>query len=148
MDSPFRQLHHVCIVVHDIDKAQAYYESVGIGPWREYPPLTEYTDLDVPNTEAFQQLRYRLVELDNVQLQLCEPPAADCPQRHFLDTHGEGVFHLGFESDVDLAIEQAAGFGVDVLMRGQRENRSGFVYFDTSDDAGVVLLARRTPTNT
>jgi methylmalonyl-CoA/ethylmalonyl-CoA epimerase len=145
MDTPFRQLHHICLVVHDIDKAQAYYESAGIGPWREYPPLSEYTDLDHPNPDAFRQLKYRVAELDNVQLQLCEPPALDCAQRRFLDTHGEGVFHLGFESDVDTAVEQASALGIDVLMRGQRDDRSGFVYFDTLDDAAVVLLARRTP---
>ena len=120
---------------------------LGIGPWREYPPLTEYVDLDVPNPQAFQQLKYRVAELDNIQLQLCEPPALDCPQRRYLDTHGEGVFHLGFESDVSAAIEQAGALGIDVLMRGQRDDRSGFVYFDTLDDAGVVLLARRTPGN-
>ena len=36
MVKPFAQLHHLCIVVHDIDRAQRYYESVGIGPWRDY----------------------------------------------------------------------------------------------------------------
>jgi hypothetical protein len=29
-------------------------------------------------------------------------------------------------------------------MRGQRDNGSGFVYFDTLDRAGVVLMARKT----
>jgi catechol 2,3-dioxygenase-like lactoylglutathione lyase family enzyme len=142
--TPFRQLHHLCLVVRDIDATQAYYESIGIGPWQEYPPLTEYTDLDVPNPDAFRQMRYRFADLDNVQLQLCQPPELDCPQRRFLDTHGEGVFHVGFESDVDTAIEQAADLGLDVLMRGQRPNGSGFVYFDTLDRAGVVLMARKT----
>jgi catechol 2,3-dioxygenase-like lactoylglutathione lyase family enzyme len=147
MDTPFRRLHHICLVVRDIDKAQAYYEAAGIGPWREYPSLSEYTDLDHPNPDAFRQLTYRVADLDNVQLQLCEPPALDCAQRRFLDTHGEGVFHLGFESDVDTAVEQAGALGLDVLMRGQRDDGSGFVYFDTLDDAGVVLLARRTPSS-
>ena len=148
MDTPFHQLHHICLVVHDIDKTQAFYESAGIGPWQDYPPLTEYTDLEVPNREAFRSLRYRVVDLDNVQLQLCQPPQDDCPQRRFLDTHGEGVFHLGFESDVRPAVDQAAELGIDVLMRGQRDNGSGFVYFDTEDGAGVVLLARKTQTAT
>lgn len=143
-DTPFRQLHHICLVVHDIDKSTAYYESLGIGPWREYPPLTEYTDLQVPNTDAFQQMRYRYVNLENVQLQLCEPPRLDCPQRRFLDTKGEGVFQLGFESDVDAAAQQGETLGLDVLMRGERPDRSGFIYFDTIDDAGVVLMARKT----
>ena len=93
--------------MHDIDATQAYYESIGIGPWQEYPPLTEYTDLDVPNPDAFLAMQYRVVDLDNVQLQLCQPPELDCPQRRFLDTHGEGVFHLGFEHDLDAAVEQA-----------------------------------------
>jgi catechol 2,3-dioxygenase-like lactoylglutathione lyase family enzyme len=142
--TPFRQLHHICLVVHDIDKSTAYFESVGIGPWQEYPPLTEYTDLEVPNPDAFQKMRYRIVNLDNVQLQLCQPPRDDCPQRRFLDSHGEGVFHLGFESDVAAAVEQGEALGLNVLMRGQRPNGSGFVYFDTVDQAGVVLMARRT----
>jgi methylmalonyl-CoA/ethylmalonyl-CoA epimerase len=136
--SPFRQLHHLCLVVRDIDATQAFYESIGIGPWQEYPPLTEYTDLDVPNPDAFRQMRYRFVDLDNVQLQLCQPPELDCPQRRFLDTHG-------VESDVDTAIEQAGGLGLDVLMRGQRPDGSGFVYFDTVDRTGVVLMTRKTP---
>jgi hypothetical protein len=36
MPSPFRQLHHICLVVHDIDAAVAYYEDLGIGPWQDY----------------------------------------------------------------------------------------------------------------
>jgi methylmalonyl-CoA/ethylmalonyl-CoA epimerase len=144
MTTPFRQLHHICLVVNDIDKTVAYYESLGIGPWQDYPPLTEYTRLEVLNPEAFHQMKYRFVDLDNFQLQLCQPPDLDCPQRRFLDTRGEGVFQLGFESDVDAAVAQGTALGLDVIMRGQRDNGSGFVYFDTLDDAAVVLMARKT----
>jgi methylmalonyl-CoA/ethylmalonyl-CoA epimerase len=143
--TPFGHLHHICVVVHDIDASQRYYESLGIGPWREYPPLTEYTDLDVPDREAFLTMRYRVAELDNVQLQLCQPPQRPCPQRDFLDEHGEGVFHLGFEHDVAAAVERGRALGLDVLMRGQRPDGSGFVYFDTREGAGVVLETRRSP---
>lgn len=143
MTTPFRHLHHVCLVVHDIDRTQAYYESIGIGPWQEYPPLTEYTDLDVPDPDAFRRMRYRVADLDNVQLQLCQPPEIDCPQRRFLDAHGEGVFHLGFEHGIDSALAKAGALGLDVLMRGQRPDGSGFVYFDTQEQAGVVLEARQ-----
>jgi catechol 2,3-dioxygenase-like lactoylglutathione lyase family enzyme len=145
--TPFRQLHHICIVVRDIDRSVAYYESVGVGPWRDYPPLTEYTDLDVPNPDAFYAMRYKVVDLDNVQLQLCQPPELDCPQRRFLDGHGEGVFHIGFESDVETAARQGEALGLNVIMRGRRPNGSGFVYFDTLDQAGVVLMARKTATS-
>jgi methylmalonyl-CoA/ethylmalonyl-CoA epimerase len=144
MTTPFRTLHHICIVVHDIEKSVAYYESIGIGPWLDYPPLDEFTRLDVPNPDAFRALKYKLVNLDNVQLQLCQPPDLDCAQRRFLDSHGEGVFHLGFEADLDAAAAAGADLGLTAFMRGQRDNGSGFLYFDTLTDAGVVLMNRKT----
>ena len=67
----FDKLHHICIVVHDIDKAQAYYDSIGIGPWESYPPLAEYEELQVPSPKGFMAMQYRICNLPNVQLQLC-----------------------------------------------------------------------------
>jgi methylmalonyl-CoA/ethylmalonyl-CoA epimerase len=142
----FAKLHHVCIVVHDIDKAQAYYESIGIGPWAEYPPLTEYVDLQVPDAQAFFALKYRVCNLPNVQLQLCEPGAGPSAQRRHLDEKGEGVFHIGFEVPDANAAEAAAGArGMQPLMKGRRANGTGFTYYDTAAQAGVVLLTRATP---
>jgi catechol 2,3-dioxygenase-like lactoylglutathione lyase family enzyme len=146
--TPFRELHHICIVVRDIEASVAFYESIGIGPWQDYPPLTEYTRLAVPNPDAFYALKYKLTSVGSFQLQLCQPPELDCPQRRFLDSRGEGVFHIGFESDLDSDLDETAAagasLGLNVLARGQRDNGSGFIYFDTADDAGVVLLARKT----
>jgi len=141
--TPFHELHHICIVVRDIDASVAWYESAGIGPWQDYPPLTEYTRLSVPSPDAFRALKYKVANLDNTQLQLCQPPELDCPQRRFLDDHGEGVFHIGFESGLEAAAAAGAALGLEVLARGQRDNGSGFIYFDTYDRAGVVLLARQ-----
>jgi catechol 2,3-dioxygenase-like lactoylglutathione lyase family enzyme len=139
----FTKLHHVCIVVADIERAQRYYESVGIGPWIEYPPLHEYTELDMPDPDGFRALKYRYAWVGEQQLQLCEPGPEATPQRRFLDAHGEGVFHIGFEvPDADAA---EAGVNAPVLMRGRRENGSGFTYFDTATEAGVVLEIRQSP---
>jgi methylmalonyl-CoA/ethylmalonyl-CoA epimerase len=142
----FDKIHHICIVVHDIDKSRAYYESVGIGPWQEYPPLTEYTELRVPNRDAFMKIRYQVCNISNLQIQLCQPPQDDCPQRAFLNEKGEGVYHLGFEvPDCDAAEAEGVAAGLSVKMRGRRQNRSGFTYFDTADKAGVTLEIRATP---
>ncbi len=144
MTGPFRTLHHICIVVRDIDRATAWYESIGIGPWQPYPPLAEYTSLEVSNPEAFAAMTYRYVNLDNVQLQLCQPPELDCPQRRFLDERGEGVFHIGFEHPWETASAEGEAVGLGVLMRGRRPNGTGFVYFDTLEQTGVVLMTRQT----
>lgn len=141
----FDKLHHICIVVHDIDKVQAYYDSIGIGPWEAYPPLVEYEELDVPSPQGFMAMKYRICNLPNVQLQLCQPSHDTSPQRQHLDAKGEGVFHIGFEvRDADAAERQAKDDGLSVLMRGRRQNRTGFTYYDTADKGGVTLLTRAT----
>lgn len=140
----FRCLHHICIVVRDMESAEAYYTSVGIGPWHDYPPLSQYSELEVPSREAFLAMKYRYCDIDNSQIQLCQPAEIDCPQRRFLEEKGEGVFHLGFTvGDCDAAEGIAEAAGMEVLMRGRRPDGSGFTYFDSADEAGVVLEIRK-----
>lgn len=142
MTPSFSKLHHLCIVVHDIEKTQRYYESIGIGPWAAYPPLTEYEDLQVPNRAGFMSMQYRICNLPNIQLQLCQPDHNPSPQRLHLDQKGEGVFHLGFEvPDADAA---ETALGLPVKMKGRRANGTGFTYYDTAEGAGVTLLTRAT----
>lgn len=139
----FNTLHHVCIVVHDLGRTLAFYESIGVGPWHDFPPLSGFTDLTVQSREAFLDMRYKYADLGNVQLQLCQPSALDCPQRRFLDTHGEGVFHLGFTvGDCDAGEAQGTGLGLAASMRGRRPDGAGFTYFDTAERAGVILEIR------
>ena len=96
-DKIFDQLHHVCIVVENMDRAVAFYESIGIGPWHEFPSLEAFrNELTAPDADDFMKLHYRFTNLGNVQLQLCAPPPGNTLQRQFLDEHGEGVFHRGF----------------------------------------------------
>jgi methylmalonyl-CoA/ethylmalonyl-CoA epimerase len=142
----FDKLHHICLVVADIDAAQKHYESLGFAPWIDYPPLVEYVELDVPDPVAFKTMRYRVCNLGNAQLQLCQPGEGPSPQRAFLDRHGPGVFHLGFEvPDADAAEDAAKERGIKVKMRGRRKDRTGFTYYDTAEHAGVTLLTRATP---
>lgn len=140
----FRQLHHVCVVVRDLDAAVRYYESIGFGPWFDYPKSSPYVELDVPSEEGTKSMRYKCCDLENFQLQLCEPSAHDTPQRRFLDERGEGVFHLGFDVP-DLMAGMAAGreAGLRVLSHGLRENGTGFCYFDTRQSAGTILEIRK-----
>jgi methylmalonyl-CoA/ethylmalonyl-CoA epimerase len=144
--TPFAKVHHICVAVRDIDAAAAYYESVGIGPWHDYPPLEEFTRLEVPDPDGFRKLDYRYAWIGDFQLQLVQPGPEPTPQRRFLDEHGEGVFHVGFEvADADAGDAHAAALGVAPLMRGRRDDGSGFTYFDTAERAGVVLEIRQSP---
>jgi methylmalonyl-CoA/ethylmalonyl-CoA epimerase len=146
MNETFKTLHHVCIVVADMERAVNFYESIGIGPWHPFPSLEPFRhELDVPNIDDFMKLEYRFTDLGTVQLQLCAPPKdGDTLQRRFLDEHGEGVFHLGFSvADCDAAEAHNRSLGLTPKLRGRLPNRNGFTYFDTDDrGAGVILQIR------
>lgn len=144
MAAPFRKLHHICIVVRDMEASVAYYESLGMGPWEPFPPMTDIVDLNMPDDEAFLAIEYRYLALENVVIQLCAPPPGASPQRAFLETRGEGVFQIGFESSLAAGEAEAAEVGLSVLMSGRRTNGTGFTYFDTLDDTGVVWMIRQT----
>ena len=143
--SLFHSFHHVCIVVRDLDRAQAYYEGLGVGPWQNFPSLEPFRhDLQVPNTEDFLKLKYRFAVLGSTQLQLCEPSEGDTLQWHFLQEKGEGVFHLGFSvPDCDSGEQEGKATGLGILMHGRKPDGSGFTYFDTAPNgAGVILEIR------
>ena len=142
----FNKLHHISIVVRDAEKAQKYYESIGIGPWVDYPPMKEYVKIDVPDENGFYNLKIKCVQIGPVQLQLVEPGKGDSLYRDHLEDKGEGVFHIGFEvNDIGKTDTEIEALGLNVLSSGRRENGSGFSYLDTASDAGVVLLVRQSP---
>jgi catechol 2,3-dioxygenase-like lactoylglutathione lyase family enzyme len=143
---PFSTLHHLSLVVRDINAAVRFLESVGIGPFTEYPPMAEYTRLNVPDEDGFFDTRIRCAQIGPVQLQLVQPGKGRSIYRDFLEKNGEGVFHLGFVvPDIDAAEDAAKGMGLAVISSGRRENGSGFTYFDTADKCGVTLLSRQSP---
>lgn len=145
MTNPFGTAHHVCVVVPDIEKARAYYESLGITGWRQYPPLTDYTDLKVADEQGFMAMKYLYTDEPGLQLQLCEPVPGGSPQWEFLQRTGGGVFHLGFVvDDVDSSTAQVNALGAETWMYGRRPDRTGFTYFQTPE-AGVALEIRQSP---
>jgi catechol 2,3-dioxygenase-like lactoylglutathione lyase family enzyme len=142
----FNKLHHISIVVRDVEKTQAYYESIGIGPWMDYPPMKEYVKINVPDENGFYNLKIKYVQIGPIQLQLVEPGKGDSLYKDHLEEKGEGVFHIGFEvNDISAVDAEIEAMGLNALSSGRRENGSGFSYLDTASDAGVVLLVRQSP---
>jgi len=144
-NNTFGKPHHICIVVEDIEKTKSYYESIGIGPWVDYPPLVEYTKLNVIDEKGFFATRFVYTQIGDLQLQLAQPGEGKTIYKEFLEMKGEGVFHIGFEvDDIDSAENQLTANKMKVLASGRRDDGSGFSYLDTRDNAGVTLLVRQT----
>jgi methylmalonyl-CoA/ethylmalonyl-CoA epimerase len=145
-NSPFNKLHHISIVVKDAEKTQRFYESIGIGPWADYPPMEEYVKIDVPDEKGLYNLKIKSAQVGPLQFQLIEPGDGESLYKDHLRKRGEGVYHIGFEvDDISAADSSIETMGLKVLSSGRRENGSGFSYLNTTSEAGVVLLVRQSP---
>jgi methylmalonyl-CoA/ethylmalonyl-CoA epimerase len=144
--SPFSNLHHLSIVVRNMDEAIQFYTSIGIGPFEDYPPLQEYTKIDVPDEAGFRNLKIKVAQIGPIQIQLIQPGEGKSLYKDSLEKIGEGVYHLGFAvDDVDQSEAEVRKLGLKVLSSGRREDGSGFSYLDTAGKGGVVLLIRKSP---
>ncbi len=144
--SPFSKFHHLSVVVKNMEEAIKFYESIGIGPFEDYPPLTEYKKLNVQDETGFFNLKFKVTQVGDIQIQLCQPGEGKSPYKDFLEKKGEGVYHLGFVVDqVDDSEAELKKLGLKVLSSGRRDDGSGFSYMDTAQKAGVTLLIRQSP---
>lgn len=143
---PFSDLHHIAIVVKDISEAVRFYESIGIGPFVDYPPMKEYVKISVPDEEGFYDLTIKCAQIGPVQLQLIQPGKGESLYKNFLREKGEGVYHLGFVvDDIEEAEVLVKEMGLHVISSGRRENGSGFTYLDTAKKGALTLLIRQSP---
>ncbi len=144
--SVFSRLHHISIVVRDLDAAVGFYESIGVGPFVDYPPMREYVKIEVPDEEGFYHLKIKCAQIGTIQLQLIEPGQGGSLYKDYLQNRGEGVYHLGFSVDnIDRSEAEVRAMGLDVISKGRRDNGSGFSYLDTAEKGGVTLLIRQNP---
>ncbi len=144
--SLFDNLHHVAMVVDNLDDSVKRLERLGFGPFVAYPPLSEYTELDVPDVDAFRNLRIMVCKIGAVELQVIEAGNSNTIYGAFLRARGEGLFHLGFRvEDIASAQQEIEDQGLRILSSGRRADGSGFTYLDTAPELGVTLLLRQSP---
>ena len=143
--SPFSQLHHVTVVVKDIERAVKFYSSVGIGPF-----VAPDNHVFPKKTLWGEPITFKLIikeaQIGSAVLQLVQHVKGEGLYKEFVDNRGEGVQHLGFTvDDIDMAEKKAVKLGLKVSQRGRREDGSGYTYFDTEEPGGVVLEIRQDP---
>ncbi len=87
------------------------------------------------------QAKLAFFKLGQVVLELIEPVGQDTSWKLYLDQHGEGVQHLGFQvRNLDGAIANAQQSGMPVLHRGRYAKDNGdYVYVDSERALGVTI---------
>jgi catechol 2,3-dioxygenase-like lactoylglutathione lyase family enzyme len=140
----FGKLHHVGVVVKDIKKAIAYFESMGIGPFGEPGrPATMTIPFkgELHGKPAEWKTTISNARFGDVELELLEPTEGNQALKESLDKTGEGLHHIGFITD-NLEHEKAnfKKAGIGIWTAGAAG--AGFFYSDPSPVGGLAIEFR------
>ncbi|MCA9821580.1 MAG: methylmalonyl-CoA epimerase [Dehalococcoidia bacterium] len=128
------RIHHVGLVVQDADEALKF--------WRDVIGL-EVTDDRVIDDQG---VRGVLLKIGNSEVELLEPTRDDTGVARFLETRGEGMHHLCFESDdVAKELETAASRGIELIDQSPRPGLAGMIGFLHPKSNHGVLVEFATP---
>jgi len=132
------------VVVRDARKAADYYSSLlGIGPFRVYEFVPEKHWYKEGLT--YSKVMMGIARWGNIDLELVQPMEGRSIHKDFLEEHGEGLQHLGFNvPNFDELYERFIQEGFKPLLRGESyiDMHKGHLkacYFDTQKIGGVIF---------
>lgn len=141
----------VGIIVRDIRTAVERYSRVfGIESWTvketNAPPLVSTYKGQPANFRA----TIALGQAGPLVIELIQYQGGDTIHRDYVETHGEGVEHLGiYVSDLAEAVAEVSKLGIGVLEQvdGIGYSRDGrYAYLDTAASMGTILELLQAPT--
>jgi methylmalonyl-CoA/ethylmalonyl-CoA epimerase len=128
------RLHHVAVVVQDLD--------VGLGFWRDTLELPFLRSADLPD----QGVRAALLACGPAELEVLAPMTPDTGVARFLQSRGEGLHHVCFQSDdVEREVRRFLGTGVDMIDGKARQGLAGKVAFVHPRACAKLLVELATP---
>ena len=132
----------ICLVVDDIEKAVKSWADIFDVPVPEIHvgKPEKNPDLTYRGKETFYGIKIAGIQTKNFVLEIIEPDENDSTFREFLDKHGNGVHHLGFEvgDRRDAIINELEKNGYEMRTVGYYPG-SSWTIVDSEDDLGVNL---------
>jgi methylmalonyl-CoA/ethylmalonyl-CoA epimerase len=142
------KLHHVGVVVKDLRKAIAYYESIGFGPFKAGEGLQTVTipfKGELHGKPAEWKTTISNGKMGEVELELLEPTEGPQALKESLDATGEGLHHIGFlTDDVDAEIAKAKKKGMKVWTASKKGDKTVFCYFVPTEVGKLAIELRLT----
>ncbi len=161
--------HHIGAVVTDMEKAVAYYQSLGFieilpaksganagqadrSTWVEMTAYGETVIEDgkvlVPQKSAGKPVPNTWCRLGSLTLELIQPVEDGWRNvnKDFLEDVGEGINHIAYmvtSEHFDDEVAKMKGRGIDIIMSGKQSNGGGFAYFDTRKVGGFIIALMR-----
>jgi methylmalonyl-CoA epimerase len=125
----FSRVHHVAVVVRDIDAALAVY--------RDLLGLPVSLVLPIESDEVI----IAFLDVGESKVELVQPTSASTGVARFLERKGEGFHHVCFETpDVDATLAQLAQDGVELIDQEARRGAEGPVAFLHPRSCNGVLV--------
>ncbi len=133
------ELHHVGLVVRDLDKVAKRYELLGIGPWKASGVEVadrKYKGKTVTNIK----LKLRMADVRPLRIELIQPLEGSSPWSDFLDEHGEGIMHVAYlVQDIEKAKAAAVEKGLNVFYEAQYKHGGGMIYVGDDELGGLMI---------
>jgi methylmalonyl-CoA epimerase len=125
----FSRVHHVAIIVRDIEASLAFY--------RDTLGLPVGLVLPIESDEVI----IAFLDIGESKIELVQPTSSSTGVARFLDKKGEGFHHVCFETpDVDAALTELAGEGVEIIDEQARRGAEGPVAFLHPRSCNGVLV--------
>ena len=137
------------IVVRDLHRSTELLSSIfGVGPFQfiEWPnrPDSQYW---LRGCEEKVKFRQAFVQAGSLELELVQPLEGTSAYQEFLQSHGEGIHHVLFETpDMDAALDEFARQGIAVLQSGTGiRPGTRWALLDTQSLVGFFIELRHRP---
>ncbi|MDR1559567.1 MAG: VOC family protein [Clostridiales bacterium] len=138
----FNGFIQIALVVKDIEKAAREWANLFGVPVPEvrFDPPRENPDLTYRGNPAYYGLKIAVIKAGQFVIELHEPDEHDSTFKEFLDKHGNGVHHLGFEVGErrDAIINELERNGYETRTVGYYPG-SSWTIVDSEDTLGVNL---------
>jgi len=125
----FSRVHHVAVVVRDIDSALGFYrDTLGL-------PVSLVLPIEP------DEVVIAFLDVGESKVELVQPTSGSTGVARFLEKKGEGFHHVCFETpDVDATLAQLAQDGVELIDQEARRGAEGPVAFLHPRSCSGVLV--------
>ena len=148
--SPFSEIHHIGVIVKDLDKTVELYESLGMGPFERISVTVRERNL--PSGESLDDLKLmaKQAHVGPIRIELIQPVSGKWskPFMGFLESRGEGVAHIAFLArDIEKDETKAVTMGIDIMYTSKFVNGGANAYFETQEIGGVIFELLQRPSD-
>ncbi|MHA2009477.1 MAG: VOC family protein [Promethearchaeota archaeon] len=139
------KFHGIGIGVRDLDKTVDYYEMLDFTEFQAETELdsTLIDSIDIPgeNLKSKIKARVRVGHIGSVAYEFVQPIEGESIYRESLDSRGEGITDLAFTvTDLEKETEALVNRDIPIILSGKPENGPAFVYFDTRENSGNIMI--------